>query len=243
MALQPLRALIEAHVLAGLHGDDTTIPVLAKGKTVKGHIWTYVRDDRLFGGRALPAALYYASRSGGTNILSGIFASSPAFCRPTLITGTTSFTRRPACRGRSRRRCVGRTQGGSSSSWPILPPMPGVARRQPRSRLRWRPSGASICCYIERGINGLVADERLRVCKEQSAAVVTAWWPGCAKSAPACRARPPLPSQSTTCSSDGRICLTNNAAERALRGFDRDANPGCSPVPNAVPTVLRPWQR
>ena len=63
-ALQPLHALIEQHVLAAerLHGDDTTVPILAKGKTVKGHIWTYVRDDRPFGGRAPPAALYYASR-------------------------------------------------------------------------------------------------------------------------------------------------------------------------------------
>src|SRR6266480_7068263 len=62
--LQPLHALIEAHVLAAerLHGDDTTVPILAKGKTVKGRIWTYVRDDRPFGSRAPPAALYYASR-------------------------------------------------------------------------------------------------------------------------------------------------------------------------------------
>ncbi len=63
-ALKPLHALIEAHVLEAqrLHGDDTTVPTLAKGKTRKGHIWTYVRDDRPFGGRAPPAALYYASR-------------------------------------------------------------------------------------------------------------------------------------------------------------------------------------
>src|SRR3954451_15265268 len=63
-ALQPLHALIERHVLAAerLHGDDTTVPILAKGKTVKGCIWTYVRDDRPFGSRAPPAALYYASR-------------------------------------------------------------------------------------------------------------------------------------------------------------------------------------
>src|SRR5436189_24731 len=62
--LQPLHALIERHVLAAerLHGDDTTVPILAKGKTVTGHIWTYVRDDRPFGGPAPPAALYYASR-------------------------------------------------------------------------------------------------------------------------------------------------------------------------------------
>jgi len=64
MVLQPLHALIERHVLSAerLHGDDTTVPILAKGKTVKGHIWVYVRDDRPFGGRAPPAALYYASR-------------------------------------------------------------------------------------------------------------------------------------------------------------------------------------
>ncbi len=62
--LHPLHALIDAHVLAAerLHRDDTTVPILTKGKTVKGHIWTYVRDDRPFGSRALPAALYYASR-------------------------------------------------------------------------------------------------------------------------------------------------------------------------------------
>ena len=64
MSLQPLYRLIEAHVLAAerLHGDDTTVPILAKGKTVTGRIWTYVRDDRPFGSRAPPAALYYASR-------------------------------------------------------------------------------------------------------------------------------------------------------------------------------------
>jgi hypothetical protein len=62
-ALQPLHALIERHVLAAerLHGDDTTLPILAKGKTVTGRVWTYVGDDRPFGGHAPPAALYYAS--------------------------------------------------------------------------------------------------------------------------------------------------------------------------------------
>jgi hypothetical protein len=45
-----------------LHGDDTTVPILAKGKTETGRIWTYARDDRPFGGKDPPAALYYASR-------------------------------------------------------------------------------------------------------------------------------------------------------------------------------------
>jgi hypothetical protein len=49
-----------------LHGDDTTVPVLAKGKTATGRIWIYVRDDRPFGGPAPPAALFYysANRAG-----------------------------------------------------------------------------------------------------------------------------------------------------------------------------------
>ena len=61
LALRPLSALIETHVLAAerLHGDDTTVPILAKGKTETGRVWTYVRDDRPFGGKDPPAALYY----------------------------------------------------------------------------------------------------------------------------------------------------------------------------------------
>ena len=62
--LKPLLTLIEAHVMAAerLHGDDTTVPVLAKGKTDTGRIWVYVRDDRPFGGPAPPAALFHYSR-------------------------------------------------------------------------------------------------------------------------------------------------------------------------------------
>src|SRR5450755_4280136 len=62
--LQPLYALIERHVLAAerLHGDDTTVPILAKGQTVTGRVWVYVRDDRPFGGKDPPAGLFYASR-------------------------------------------------------------------------------------------------------------------------------------------------------------------------------------
>ena len=62
--LAPLMALIDAHVLAAerLHGDDTTVPVLAQGKTITGRVWTYVRDDRPFGGQAPPAAMFRYSR-------------------------------------------------------------------------------------------------------------------------------------------------------------------------------------
>src|SRR5476651_1327647 len=67
LVLDPLLRRIECHVLAAerLHGDDTTVPVLAKGKTHTGRCWVYVRDDRPFGGRAPPAAMFYYSRDRG----------------------------------------------------------------------------------------------------------------------------------------------------------------------------------
>src|SRR5271154_628319 len=58
-ALDPLRRLVEAHIMAAerLHGDDTTVPVLAKGKTGTGRLWIYVRDDKPFGGARPPPPL------------------------------------------------------------------------------------------------------------------------------------------------------------------------------------------
>src|SRR6202023_851268 len=63
-ALDPLLRLVEAHVMAAerLHADDTTVPVLAEGKTNTGRCWIYVRDDRPFGGAGPPATMFYYSR-------------------------------------------------------------------------------------------------------------------------------------------------------------------------------------
>jgi transposase len=60
--LRPLVDALGAHVMAAarLHADDTTVPVLAPGlgKTKTGRLWCYVRDDRPFGGQAPPGVLY-----------------------------------------------------------------------------------------------------------------------------------------------------------------------------------------
>lgn len=62
-ALMPLRDAIEKHTHAAgrLHIDDTTVPVLAKNKCRTGRLWTHVRDDRPFGGKAAPSAVFYYS--------------------------------------------------------------------------------------------------------------------------------------------------------------------------------------
>src|SRR5436305_3374195 len=65
--LMPLYELVKAHVFAAerIHGDDTTVPVLAKVKTRTGRLWTYVRDDRPFGGKTAPAAVFFYSPDRG----------------------------------------------------------------------------------------------------------------------------------------------------------------------------------
>jgi len=67
--LQPIVSGIRRHVLAAekLHGDDTTVPVLAPGlgRTKTGRLWVYVRDDRPFCGPAPPAAAYFYSPDRG----------------------------------------------------------------------------------------------------------------------------------------------------------------------------------
>ena len=67
--LDPVAATIRRHVFAAgkVHGDDTTVPVLAPGlgRTRTGRLWVYVRDDRPFAGEAAPAAAYFYSPDRG----------------------------------------------------------------------------------------------------------------------------------------------------------------------------------
>ena len=60
--VRPLVDKIADHVMAGtvIHADDTPVPVLApgKGKTKTGRLWVYLRDERPHAGFSTPAVLY-----------------------------------------------------------------------------------------------------------------------------------------------------------------------------------------
>ncbi len=60
--LKPLGELIAEHVMAGrvIHADDTPVPVLSPGagRTKTGRQWVYLRDERPHAGTAPPAVLY-----------------------------------------------------------------------------------------------------------------------------------------------------------------------------------------
>jgi hypothetical protein len=60
--LTPLVSSLERYVLSAekLHADDTPMPVLdpGRGRTKRGHLWSYVRDDRGSGGHDPPAVWF-----------------------------------------------------------------------------------------------------------------------------------------------------------------------------------------
>jgi transposase len=63
--LAPLAEAIARHVRAGevIHADDTTVKVLAPGlgRTKTGRLWVVVRDERPWGSMVPPAAVYHYS--------------------------------------------------------------------------------------------------------------------------------------------------------------------------------------
>jgi transposase len=232
-ALQPLHTLIEAHVLAAerLHGDDTTVPILAKGKTVKGHIWTYVRDDRPFGSRAPPAALYYASRDRRHEHPVRHLRDFAGILQADAYNGYNELyepSRSPGpitsalCWAHARRQffeladiAANARRGKKAAA--ISPVALEAVRR------------IDVLFAIERGINGLSAEERQRVRRERSApylAALEAWLRDeRARLSRSASVAEPIDymlkrwGRFARFIDDGRICLTNNAAERALRGF------------------------
>jgi transposase len=208
-----------------------TVKVLAKGKTITGHIWTYVRDDRPFGGRAPPAALYYASRDrrhehparhlqGFTGILQAdAYSGYNELYDPLRPQGAIT----PAlCWSHARRQffeladIAANARRGKNA--PAISPIALEAVKR-----------IDVLFNIERGINGLSAEERLRVRQEQSAPLVAALeaWLRDERSRLSRSASVAKPidymlkrwERFARFLDDGRICLTNNAAERALRGF------------------------
>lgn len=60
--LEPLAERLFEHVRAGerIFADETTLPILSpgRGKTKTGYLWTYLRDDRSYGGSGPPIVVY-----------------------------------------------------------------------------------------------------------------------------------------------------------------------------------------
>jgi len=232
-ALRPLYLLIVGHVLAAerLHGDDTTVPVLAKMKTDTARLWAYVRDDRPFGGPAPPAALFHYSRNRrgehpvahltdyGGILQADAYAGFNGLLEPNRSPGPLT---RGLCWAHARRKFFELADIGSQAKRrkgaPIISPIAAEAVKR-----------IDAIFEIERAFNGKPAAERLAQRKALVAPLVAdleTWLR--AERQRLGRSNPVAAAINYMLNSwndfitfvdDGRICLTNNAAERALRGI------------------------
>jgi transposase len=220
--LMPLVEAIRAHVFAAerLHADDTTVPVLAAGKTRTGRLWTYVRDDRPFAGTDPPAAAYFYSPDRG--------GAHPE----AHLAGYAGLMQADAYAGFNRLYEAGRKPG------PIIEAVCWAhARRKffDLARLNKAPIALEAVARtdalfaIEREINGKPPQERRRVRQERSLprteALETWLREQYARLSPANQVAKAIAYSLNRWDGlvrfldDGRLCMTNNAAERALRGI------------------------
>lgn len=232
-ALAPLHERIARHVMTAerLHADDTTVPILAKGKTDTGRIWTYVRDDRPFGGTDPPAALYFASRDRRQEHPDAHLAAWSGILQADAYGGYNGLydPARPGGRVTSAL-CWSHAHRGFFE----LADIAASARRGPGAApvspiALEAVTRIDVLFAIEREINGLSADARRQVRQERSRTLVEdlRTWLGeqrvrLSRSATVAKPIDYMLRRWDRFASfleDGRVCLTNNAAERALRGF------------------------
>jgi hypothetical protein len=235
-ALTPLFKRLEAHVLSAerLHGDDTKVPVLAKGKTDTGRIWVYVRDDKPFGGPAPPAAVFYYSRDRAGEHPQAHLASYTGIFQADAYSGYGKLYE------------PGRSPGPifEAACWVharrpffVMADLAENARRKAQGK---KPAAISPLAMesvrridalfdIERTINGQSAERRKAVRQELSAPLVAdleAWMreqrAKLSRGNDVAKAMDYMLKRWTVFTrflDDGRICLSNNAAERGLRGI------------------------
>lgn len=236
VALKPVFEVIEAHVRSAerLHADDTTVPRLAKYKTDVARMWDYVRDDRPFGGPAPPAVLYYYSRDRRGEHPRTHLANYTGILQVDRYAGFNDMFKagwadkpmtRANCWAHSRRQFfelvdIAHQMKRKKGAKPIISPVACEALQR-----------IDRIFDIERDINGRSAAERLAVRRELSAPLVgelEIWMREergrLSRHDPVAKAMNYLLNDwpgFTNFLRDGRICLTNNAAERQVRGIAR----------------------
>ena len=230
--LMPIYEFIKAHVFAGerIHGDDTTVPVLAKTKTKTGRLWTYVRDDQPFGGVSAPAAVYFYSPDRGGEHPERHLAGYSGILQADAYAGFNSLynpERKPGpiieagCWAHARRKFF------------ELADVASIARSKMKAAISPIALEAvqriDAIFMLERSINGFTPRQRLTARRSNAARLVDDLinW---IKEERAKLSRHNEVAKAmdymlkridafTRFLDDGRICLTNNAAERALRGI------------------------
>jgi transposase len=218
--LMPLVLVIRAYVFAAerIHADDTTVPVWAIGKCRIGRLWTYVRDDRPFAGPDPPAAVFFYSADRRGEHPEQHLAGYAGLMQADAYAGFNNLYKRS------------RQPGPiiEASCW-------AHARRKFFDLARISKSPIAIEAIeridalfaIEREINRKPPMERVRVRNERSRPLVIdleAWLharrrklSGRSEIAKAIQYSLNCWTALTRFLDDGRLCMSNNAAERGVR--------------------------
>ena len=233
VALRPLHDPIADHAMAAerLQGDDTPVPVLARGRCATARAWVYVRDDRPFGGTDPPAVLFRYSRDRygvhpveHLKSFAGILqADIYAGYNPLYEAGRSPGpVTEAACWAHSRRKFFELAEIAARKWRGKDPPAVSPLALEAVKRI-------DLLFDIERGIVGKSATERRAVRQELSAPVLAdlkEWMQAerakLSNHSPVAKAMDYMLRRWEPFArflDDGRICLTNNAAERGLRGI------------------------
>jgi transposase len=229
--LRPLYEAIRAHVLAGerVHGDETPVPVLAKHETRKGRLWTYVRDDKPFAGPAPPAAVFFYSRDRTAQHPESHLRDYTGILQADAYAGYNRLYetgRKPgpiteaSCWAHGRRKLfeLADVAAKARGTLAVIAPLAFEAVKR-----------IDAIFDIEREINGRPINQRVAVRLERVAPLVSeleTWmrqeYGKLSRHSDVAKAMNYMLSRWQTFTrflADGRICITNNAAERALRGI------------------------
>ena len=216
---------IGRHVRAGpaIHADDTTVPVLdpGRGKTKTGRLWVAVRDERTFGSTAPPAAFYLYSpdrtaphahallKTCRGYLHAGGYTGFGRLYEPDAKTGTAAPLVEVACWAHARHKLFD----------------VHVSTRSPAARRALELIGDLFA--IEADVRGRSPSERRRARIERSVPVLAdlkahleatlARISGKSPFAAAIRYTTSRWTALTRFVEDGRLELSNNAAERAIR--------------------------
>jgi transposase len=210
------------------------VPVLAKGKTDTGRCWVYVRDDRPFGGADPPAAMFYSSRDRSGEHPKAHLANYAGIFQADAYGGYNKLyepDRKPdlileaACWAYARCPFFAMADLAENARRKAQRQTPGVISPLAMEAVR----RIDALFEIERSINGLSAEQRRVVRQEKSAPFLDdleSWMRDqraklsrgndLAKAMDYMVKRWPA---FTRFLGDGRICLSKNAAERALGGI------------------------
>lgn len=216
---------------ARIHGDDTTVPVLAKMRTKTGRLCNYVRDDRPFGGQSPPAAIFYYSTDREGAHPNRHLASYAGILQADAYGGYNELYKADRRRGPiTEAACWSR---GRRKFYVLADITKTAAARLQKKQTAWSPLAHEAVRRInlifdaERELNGIVADKRLELHRSHVAPLVAdlANWMR-AERARLSRHNDVAKAMDYMLArwvafarflDDGRISLTNNAAEQALR--------------------------